>query len=283
MEKIVVALFLVAFMLVAGLQCDYHDLLVALKDRARMTRILLANVVVVPLIAVIVVRLFALDDFVATGILLMALAPGVPFLPMIAGGKKGGSAGLATGLAVVLPAISIVTVLISAPLVLPANAGAHIRFAPFIINLVLLQLLPLVIGLWIRARAASAAPAVMKIAVAVLVIAGLAVLYLVLPAMGSAFATVFGTRGLAATLLVVLLSGLAGWAFGGNTVEYRRTITISTIMRNFGLALLIAGQNFEGTIVSAVVLAYFAIQFVVANVLGMVLKRRDESLAPAKG
>lgn len=281
MEKLAVAVFLAAFMLLAGLQCDYHDLLAALRGGWRMGRVLIANFVVVPVLAVIVVRLFVLDDFVATGILLMAIAPGVPFLPMIAGAKKGGSAGLAAGLAVVLPAISIVTVPITAPLVLPANAAAHITFAPFIVNLVLIQLLPLCIGLLIRARRTSATATIEKVVTAVLIVAGVAVLFFVVPMMGHAFLVVFGTRALMATLLLVILCGITGWAFGGNTAEYRRTITISTIMRNFGLALLIAGQNFEGTIVSAVVLAYFVIQFVLANVLGTLLKRRDASLARA--
>jgi BASS family bile acid:Na+ symporter len=280
-EKLAVAIFLIAFMLVAGLQCDYHDLIAALSGRARMARILIANFIVVPLVGVIVVRLFALDDFIATGILLMAIAPGVPFLPMIAGAKKGGSAGLATGLAVVLPAISIITVLITLPFVIPEGAKGHIRFAPFIINLVLLQLLPLIIGLWVRERAAHIVPTLMKVVQVVLAIAGIAVLYVVVPMMGHAFAVIFGTRGLMATLLLVILSGVAGWAFGGSTPEYRRTITIATIMRNFGLALLIAGQNFEGTVVSAAVLTYFVIQFVLANVLGTVLKRRDAKLAHA--
>jgi BASS family bile acid:Na+ symporter len=281
MEKLAVAIFLIAFMLLAGLMCDYHELIEAFRGGFRVGRIVVANFIVVPLLAVIVVRLFALDDFVATGILLMAIAPGVPFLPMIAGAKKGGSAGLATGLAVVLPALSIVTVPITIPFILPAGAAEHIRFAPFIINLVLLQLLPLCIGLAIRARLAKATPMLRKVVIGVLAVAGLAVLYFVVPAMGKAFTEVFGTRGLMATLLIVILSGFAGWALGGKTPEYRRTITISTIMRNFGLALLIAGQNFEGTVVSAAVLAYFVIQFIVANVLGTVLKRRDAKLAHA--
>ncbi|HTC30658.1 MAG TPA: hypothetical protein VK702_07985 [Candidatus Acidoferrum sp.] len=281
MEKLAVAIFLIAFMFIAGLQCDYRDLLTALSGRARMARILIANFIVVPLLAVIVVRLFALDDFIATGILLMAIAPGVPFLPMIAGAKKGGSAGLATGLAVVLPAISVVTVLITAPLVLPVEATSRIRFAPFIINLVLLQLLPLIIGLWVRERVAALTPKIIKVAGVVLIVSGLAVLYFIVPMMGHAFTVIFGTRGLMATLLIVILSGFAGWAFGGATHEYRRTITIATIMRNFGLALLIAGQDFEGTLVSATVLAYFVIQFVLANVLGTVLKRRDDAAVPS--
>ena len=281
MEKLVVVLFLAFFMFHAGLQCDYRELISALQSRGRMARIFLANFIIVPLLAVILVRVFALDDFLATGILLMAIAPGVPFLSMTAGAKKGGSAGLATALAVLLPAFSVITVPITAPLVLPANAGAHIALASFIINILVIQLLPLCIGLWLRAKAPGRAPAIEKIAMGIIVVTFVGLLIFLVPAVGHAFAVVFGTRALMATLSIVILSGLAGFALGGNTVEYRRTIAIATIMRNLGLALLIAGQNFEGTIVGAVVLSYFVVQFLVANIVGMVMKREGAGLAPA--
>ncbi len=87
MEKILVAVFLGAFMLQAGLGCDYKELLAALRNASCMTRVFLANFIVVPIIGVIAVRVFALDDFVATGIVLMAIAPGVPFLPLLAGAR----------------------------------------------------------------------------------------------------------------------------------------------------------------------------------------------------
>jgi bile acid:Na+ symporter, BASS family len=278
-EKIVVAVFLVAFMLQAGLGCDYRDMLAVLRDAGCMTRVFLANFIVVPIIAVIAVRLFALDDFVAAGILLMAIAPGVPFLPMLAGAKHGGSQGLATGLTALLPAVSIITVPITASLVLPVDATAHIVLARFVINLVLLQLLPLAIGLYIRARSPRVAPTLIKVFMGVALLALVVLLFGIVPKIGAAFVGVYGSRGLMATLVIVLLSGVVGWLFGGRDAPIRNTMAISTIMRNFGLALLVTGQSFEGTVASAVVITYFVIQFVVANVLGNVLKRQQSPVA----
>ncbi|MGA7571942.1 MAG: hypothetical protein WBG27_05950 [Candidatus Aquilonibacter sp.] len=274
-EKLAVVVFLACFMLLAGLQCDFAELREAFQSPMRLLRIFAANFVVVPILGVIVVRLFQLDTYVATGILLMAISPGVPFLPLIAGTKKGGSAGLATGLAVILPAVSIITVPITAPLVLPADAQAHITFASFIVSLLLFQLLPLVVGLFIRARSDKVAPMLTKLVVAVLVVAGIAVLFFLVPQMGKAFAAVYGSRGLMASLLIIVLCAFVGWLLGGKTAEYRVTLSISTIMRNVGLATLIATENFHDTVAGAVVLAYFVMQFIFANLIGMYYKRRE--------
>jgi BASS family bile acid:Na+ symporter len=197
----------------------------------------------------------------------MAISPGVPFLPLIAGTKKGGSAGLATGLAVILPAVSIITVPITAPLVLPADAAAHITLASFIVSLLLIQLLPLCVGLFIRARFDKIAPTLTKLVAIVLIVAAVVVLFYLVPQMGKAFAAVYGSRGLMASLLIIVL--------GGKTAEYRVTLSISTIMRNIGLATLIATENFHDTVAGAVVLAYFVMQFIFANVIGMYFKRRE--------
>ena len=261
-------------MLQAGLGCDFNDLLAAVKNRDLMARVLLADFIVVPIIGVLTTRLFALEDFVAAGIILMAISPGVPFLPLLAGAKNGGNQGLATALAGLLPAISIITVPITAPLVLPVNATAHIVLARFIFNLVLLQLLPLAIGLYLRNRAPKAAPRLIRVCMIVAAAALLVLVIYIAPKMGSAFVAIWGSRGLMAILLVVVLSAVTGWLLGGKDVHYRNTSTLSTIMRNFGLALLVAGQSFQGTSATASVLTYFVIQFIVANALAQVLKRR---------
>lgn len=279
MDKIIIAVFLGAFMLQAGLGCDYKELLAALRNTSCMVRVFLANFIVVPIIGVIAVRVFALDDFVATGIVLMAISPGVPFLPLLAGSKNGGNEGLATALSVLLPAISIITVPLTIPLVLSADAVAHIALGSFITNLLLLQLLPLAIGLLLRERMATVAATLHKVAGVVWIVALIVLCFGLVPKMGAAFAAVYGSRGLMATLVLVVLSAATGWLFGGSEATYRNTMTLSTIMRNFSLGLLIAGQNFEGTVVSEVVLTYFVIQFVVANLLGQVLKRRQSPAA----
>jgi bile acid:Na+ symporter, BASS family len=272
-EKIVVPVFLVAFMFQAGLSCDYHDLLSALRNTNCMVRIFLANFVVVPIIGVILLRIFPLDDFVAAGIILMAISPGVPFLPLLAGVKHGGEQGLATGVTALLPLISVITVPITAPLVLPPNAEAHIVLASFLTKLVLLQLLPLVIGLYIRTRMPATAPTLIKASMLVALLAVLAILFGVVPKMGAAFASVFGSHGLEVTLLLTGLSALTGWVFGGRDRRVRNTMTLTTVMKNFGLALAITGPSFPGTLADAAVLTYFAIQFILANALWPFLKR----------
>ena len=280
MEKILVAVFLGAFMLQAGLGCDYKELLAALRNASCMTRVFLANFIVVPIIGVIAVRVFALDDFVATGIVLMAIAPGVPFLPLLAGAKNGGNEGLATALSVLLPAISIITVPLTIPLVLPVEAQSHIALGSFITNLLLLELLPLVVGLVLRERMATVAATLHKVAGVVWIVALIVICFGLFPKMGAAFAAVYGSRGLMATLVLVVLSAATGWLLGGNEPSYRNTMTLSTIMRNFSLGLLVAGQSFPDTVVGEVVLTYFVIQFVVANLLGQVLKRQRSPGAP---
>jgi bile acid:Na+ symporter, BASS family len=272
-DKIVVAVFLVAFMFQAGLGCDYHDLLKALRNTNCMLRVFAANFIIVPIIGVMAIRIFPLDDFVAAGIVLMAISPGVPFLPMLAGTKNGGDEGLATGLAVLLPAISVITVPLTAPLVLPATAEAHIVLATFVTNLVVLQLLPLLIGLYVRARAPVIAPTLIKVFMLIAVLALVVLLFGIVPKMGEAFASVYGSHGLEVTLLLTVLSAATGWVFGGSDPRIRNTMTISTIMKNFGLALAITGPSFPGTVASAAVITYFVIQFVLANVLAPFLKR----------
>jgi len=244
-----------------------------------MIRVFLANFIVVPIIGVAAIRAFALDDFVAVGVVLMAISPGVPFLPQLAGAKHGGDTGLATALAVLLPAISIVTVPITAHLVLPVDAQAHIDLGHFLLNLVLLQLLPLVVGLFLRHRIPNAAPTLIKVCMLIAVIAILLVLFALGPKLAEAFGAVYGSRGLMAILAIVVLSAVTGWLFGGSEIRYRNTMTLSTIMRNFGLALLIAGQNFAGTVAAEAVLTYFVIQMIVGNVLAIVVERTVASPA----
>ncbi len=125
-EKIVVIILLVSLMLQTGLQVDRANLMTALKDWSLLSRAFLANFILIPIFGVIIVRLFHLSDDIATGILLMAIAPGVPFAVRSAGRKSGGSLSFALCLAFFMPAISIITVPITASLVFPAGSHVHI-------------------------------------------------------------------------------------------------------------------------------------------------------------
>src|SRR6185437_7170903 len=108
-ERLLAAIMLVSLTFGAGLQVNWVNCVATLKNAGLLTRALLANVVVVPLCGVLLAKLFRLPPAVATGYLLMAIAPGVPFVLMQVR-KRGGRLGLAVALAAILPLASIVTV-----------------------------------------------------------------------------------------------------------------------------------------------------------------------------
>ena len=116
--KLVALLMLVSLTFGAGLQVDFDHLITTLKNVPLLVKALIANCVIVPILGVLLVRLFALPEDIATGFLLMAIAPGVPFV-LASVRKRGGSLGLAVALAAMLPLVSIVTVPLTARYALP--------------------------------------------------------------------------------------------------------------------------------------------------------------------
>jgi BASS family bile acid:Na+ symporter len=275
--KIAAIIMLVSLMLQIGLQVDRPNLIAALRNGGLLGRAFLANFVLVPIAAVVLVRLLRVDDTIAVGILLMAIAPGVPLLPFSAGRSRGGSLGFALCLAFLMPALSIVTVPLTAALVLPPGTQAYVPVGSTILRLVFVQLLPLVIGMAIAERAPAIA---MKLNRPLLLVFGLsaaALLGVLAPAIGQAVASVYGTRGLLTALLLVILSIAIGWLLGGPEVSYRRTLSIATALRNVGVAAVIATTEFPGTAVAATVLCYFIIQIVVSALAGKAFTRSDQA------
>src|SRR5689334_12782698 len=102
--KILAIVMLVSLTFGAGLQVERGHLKALLAHAGLLARALLANVVIVPLLGFVIVAALRLNPDVATGILLMAIAPGVPFI--LSGiQKKGGSLSFAIALAVILPLV----------------------------------------------------------------------------------------------------------------------------------------------------------------------------------
>ena len=145
-EQLLAAIMLVALTFGAGLQVNREHLKATLRNVNLIVRALLANFVLVPIVGVLIAKALRLPGPVATGFLLMAIAPGVPFV-LASVRKRGGSLGLAVSLALFLPLISIVTVPATAALVLPTAAKAALPMTRFVATLLLFQLLPLLGGI----------------------------------------------------------------------------------------------------------------------------------------
>lgn len=276
-QKLFVVIFLVSLMLQSGLQVNRAHLSAVLKKYGLIGKALLANFILVPVAAVILVRIFHLNEYIAIGVLLMAIAPGAPFLPGAAGKKAGGSLGFALALCFIMPVLSIITVPITARLVFPAGDLDRIPFSSLITTLVVFQLIPLSIGMAIAERAPSLAEKLVRPVALVATLSVLVVLILVGPVIAKSIATTYGSYGLITALLLVLFSAAVGWLLGGPEGSYRNTLAIGTLLRNIGLALVIATVNFERTPVVAMVLSYFIVGMVVSIVLGKVFARRSKT------
>ncbi len=119
---------------------------------------MLANSVVPPILAFILIQVFSLDEPLAVGLLLVSLAAGAPGLPKTAVFAKMNAAA-ATGLMVLLVVVTILVLPIALPLLL---TGISVTFWDIASGLVYLILIPLAVSLFVRARyleaAASALP-----------------------------------------------------------------------------------------------------------------------------
>lgn len=262
---------LVSLTLGAGLQVDRGHLLAVLKNFGLLLRALLANFVIVPLLGVLMVRLFRLPEHIATGILLMAIAPGVPFI--LAGArKKGGRLALAVELAIVLPLLSIVTVPLTAALVLPPGAEAKLPVGQFMVTLVLFQLLPLLVGIGVGTKWPAVAARLGRPLQIVFFVAVIALFAILGPKLVRDVGSIYGSYGMLAMLCLVLLSMATGWLLGGPAREDRRILGIGTLLRNIGLAALIASTSL-GSRVEATVLTYLLIQIVASTLFGVYFTR----------
>lgn len=270
MQKLLAAILLVTLMFPIGLQVDRRELAAVFKNAGLLIRALLANVVLVPAFGILLVRLFHLKEPIAVGLLLMAICPGVPFVVLGGGEKKGGSLGFAVALAFILPAVSVITVPLTAHLVLPGETA--VATENIVKSLILFQLLPLLAGMFVSARAPAVAARLVKPVTLVCVVVILVVLVALAKIWFASTTAVYGSLGILAMLTLVILSLLTGWVLGGPERSHRRTLGVGTALRNPGLAALIATSSFGGSIAEAAVMTYLLVQFVVVMVFGMTYK-----------
>ena len=271
-EKIVAAVMLVSLTLGAGLQVNRSHLIEIFKNGGLLVRALVANFIIVPAAGVGLAKLFRLPPEVATGFLLMAIAPGVPFV-LASVRKRGGRLSLAVALALFLPLLSIVTIPFTAALVLPEGASAHIPLGQFLLTLVLFQLAPLLLGIVLGERSPTFADRMVRPLEITFFVAAIVLIAILAPKLAHDISLVYGSNGMWAMLCIVLVSLGFGWLLGGPAREDRRVLAIGTALRNVGLGALIATSNFSGAVVAATVITYFLIQFVVTTICGVYFAR----------
>ncbi|MFW2334013.1 bile acid:sodium symporter family protein [Ilumatobacter sp.] len=264
--KVSLLAFVVSSMLGMGLSLTVPQIVEPLRSVRLVLISLAANFIAVPLIGWGIGELLSLDEGLSIGLTLMATAAGAPFLPKLAAAAKG-SAAFSVGLMVLLMVVTVAYM----PLVLPVLIDG-VEVDPWAIasSLIFLMLLPLGIGLVVRARYEDMASGlqplmtqISSVAIAALLVAGVIVNF-------DDIVDLIGTGGFAAIVLFLALSFVVGFVGGGSDLGIRSVLGLGTAQRNLSAALVVAGQNFNDT---PGVLTFI----IVAGIVGLVL------LMPAAG
>ena len=268
--------FVVSSMLAVGLSLTVGQIVVPLRNGKLVALALLGNFVLMPLGAFVVARLLWLDESLRVALLLLSTAAGAPFLPMLAGIAKGNLA-FAVGLMVLLMVLTVGYMPLVLPLLLEGVAVDPTKIAR---SLVLLMLLPLALGLGVKARYALAAARVRPFLdrVSTLSLAFLTVLIFAVNI--NNLVALFGTRGVLASILFLCVGVGIGWFLGGPVPDTRGVMALGTAQRNIAAALVVGGQNFDDPKVVVMVAVVAIVGLLVLFPFARALAVRGEARTP---
>lgn len=263
--------FVVAGMAGLGLNLTLTQILAPLRNAKLVIGVLIANFIVVPGLAILAARLLPMDTAAGTAVILIGCCAGAPFLPTLAK-LAHGDPGLAVGVMVLLMVITVGF----APIVVPlAVEGATVSTWDIAQSLLLFMLLPLAVGLFVRARWAAAATAVVggfnrasTTGLAIGVVAGLLVTW----------REIFGSIGswIFVGVAIVILVGLGGgWVAGfGRPAGDRLVLGLGGAQRNISAALVIAASLGSDVVVLTLVAA-LALPIVLIALAAEIGRHRD--------
>jgi predicted Na+-dependent transporter len=246
LSQLFLLVFVIGSMFSLGLSLTMKQILDPLKNLRMVVLALVANFILVPILAYALALVFNLDDSLRTGLILLATAAGAPFLPKLVDVAKGNIA-FSVGLMVLLMVVTIVYL----PIVLPLLLG-DVQVNPWDIaqSLIVMMLIPLAIGLFIKARYSETAAKIQptfgmasNLALITLTILGLVLNF-------SSMIALVGTFGILAGIIFILVSLVIGYLLGGSDARDKSVMGLGTAQRNISAALVVAAQNFTADVIT---------------------------------
>jgi predicted Na+-dependent transporter len=233
--------FIITSMLAMGLSLTVKQIIDPLRNVKVVLLALLANFVLVPALAYVILLVIPLEEGLATGLIIAACAAGAPFLPKLVQTAKGNAA-FSVGMMTLLMLVTVIYLPIVLPFLLP---GASVNPWDIAKSLILTMLVPLGIGLFIKARyddtAGNLQPHMSQISSVAIALLMVGVLVLEF----STIIATIGTGGILAALLFLVGALVIGLLLGGKDPAKRSVMGLGTGQRNLSAAMLVAAQNFS--------------------------------------
>jgi BASS family bile acid:Na+ symporter len=241
-----VLVFVIGSMMSMGLSLTMKQIVEPLKNARLVILALVANFVLVPIVAYAITLVLPLNDSLRIGLILLSTAAGAPFLPKLAQAAKGSTA-FSVGLMVLLMVVTIIYL----PIVLPLLLG-DVAVNPWEIarSLIIMMLIPLAIGLFIKARYEEAAANIQPTFGMASNIALLALTVLGLVLNFDSMIALVGSFGILAGIVFILVSLVIGYLLGGSEGRIKSVMGLGAAQRNISAALVVAGQNFDSSVIT---------------------------------
>ncbi|MBM0745094.1 hypothetical protein JOY44_26620 (plasmid) [Phormidium sp. CLA17] len=246
--KIVIWLFLFTFLFSVALEKPKVEIIAMMKS-GLMGRSLFANFILLPIVGLILIRLFHLSPEISIGFLAVAAAPGGLLALHFARVAKGNLM-YAVGLVFLLSLLSIIATPILIHLIFPSISPASVPIFPLMGRLLLLIAPPLLAGQvtrhWLEMLAQPLhrriAPKLQKLTsfLAIALFITLTILTSTLKALDT---QTLGWNGVAAIATLIVAAWIIGWWLGGADLADRKVLAISTSMRNIAICLAIASSS----------------------------------------
>jgi len=237
----VVLVFIVSTMLASGLELTVRQIFGPLRNIRITVSVLVASYIIVPLIAIVISKVTGIDQALRYGLVIIAMAAGAE------AGPKGtaisnGNVGLSVGILILSIGISIFYVPLMIGLLLP---DVHIDKGHLLTKLLVTIALPIVLGLFIKARfekfADNIVHYVQKVSTVFLILTAALIIILNF----NQILGLFGTRAILAAFLFIVAGFGTGYLFGWPDRGSRLAMGFMHGGRNSSISLVIASQVFH--------------------------------------
>lgn len=268
--NILAMITLLEMMVTIGLGVTLGEVVGIARDWRMLVRAAVANYLLVPAVAVGLLLAFHTKPLVSAGILIAAACPGAPYGPPFTALARGNTI-LAVGLMVILAGSSAILAPLLLQVLLPLTAGdtpLTIHGGKIVSTLMLSQLLPLCVGLYLRQRHSALADRLSGPCTSLSKLLNLALIGVILAVQFRMLAQI-RLAGYAGMLALVGACVAAGWLLGGPDRDSRKTLAITTSVRNVGVGLVIATASFGGTPAVTAATAYAVFQTVLMAVVAL--------------
>jgi|SRR5579862_9187336 len=232
--------FVISSMLGVGASLTVSQIINPLRNVRLIVLSLLANFVVMPVVAIGLEKVFALDQSFGIGLLILGCAAGAPFLPRLVQNAKGDVA-CAVGVMIMLMVLTVVFLPTVLPRLLP---GVTVDSWTIARSLILTMLLPLAAGLTLNAfyegLAARLRPALALISNVSLGVQIVAIITLNI----DKILRISGERAVLAGIVFITIGLAVGWLLGTLASDTRQVMAFGTGQRNVAAAMVVASGSF---------------------------------------